>query len=107
MTKFNKRSEAKKKKMKLLLCVLLYPKMLKLGFMLEVVFLPRVSVTRACAPSRIPLAAKVVKIAVVTSAEDGTDSKASALAESCNLRKCLFKIGCRPRHECLMKVRRK
>lgn len=40
-----------------------YPKTLKFGFMLEVVFTPRLMVNRMWQLSRIPLAARVAKMA--------------------------------------------
>lgn len=42
------------------------------GFMDEVVFRPRDSVSRTCTPSRMPLAARVVKSARRTSSFEGT-----------------------------------
>lgn len=67
--------------------------MLKRGFILEVVLLPRVSVTLAWAPSVMSLAASVAMIATVISSLRGIASNAKACAESCNRFRCLHGLA--------------
>ena len=50
----------------------LQPKTLKAGFMDEVSFGPRVRVRRMCTPSVMLLAARVLKMACLMNARDGT-----------------------------------
>ena len=58
------------------------PNMLNNGFMLEVILAPRVRVTRMCAASLIPFAARVRKMAWRMYVRAGTFWNAMALAES-------------------------
>src|SRR5262249_29765308 len=63
----------------------------------EVTLTPRVSVSRMCTPSRIPLAARVRRISSTISSSGGTESNASACAERRSLSRCSPSAKIRPR----------
>ena len=65
-----------------------HPYTLKLGFMLLVVFSPRVSVRRICVASRMPFAASVANTARNISSFVCTFLKARALADAKSLCTC-------------------
>src|SRR5215468_5173151 len=67
------------------------------GSMPEVTLTPRVSVSRMCTPSRIPLAARVRRISSTISSSGGTESNASACAERRSLSRCSPSAKIRPR----------
>mmetsp|Transcript_23945 Transcript_23945/g.74566 ORF Transcript_23945/g.74566 Transcript_23945/m.74566 type:complete len:224 (+) Transcript_23945:218-889(+) len=73
------------------------PYTLKAGFIDDVVFSPRVSVRRMCTPSRMPLAARVWKMASRTCSRVCTFLKSMARAESCRRRRCRSSLKTLPR----------
>ena len=59
----------------------LQPKTLKAGFMEDVSLAPRERVSRICTPSRMALAARVLKMACLINSRDGTFENAFSYKE--------------------------
>ena len=72
------------------------PYTLNFGFMLDVHFSPRVNVSCMCAPSLIPLTARVRKIASMTSSFEWMFSNPNALADLNSRFKCLSNLNILP-----------